>query len=45
MLELVQRKIRRTTVKVIETALNKNIELRDAAMNMAKERIQKASKH
>jgi glutamate dehydrogenase (NAD(P)+) len=43
MLELVQRKIRQTTVKVIETALNKNIELRDAAMNIAKERIQKAN--
>jgi glutamate dehydrogenase (NAD(P)+) len=44
MLELVQRKIRQTTVKVIETALNKNISLRDAAMNIAKERIQKANK-
>jgi len=39
MLELVQRKIRRNTVKVIETALGNNIELRDAAMNIAKERI------
>jgi len=45
MLEMVQRKIRQTTVKVIETALNENIELRDAAMNIAKERIQKATKH
>jgi glutamate dehydrogenase (NAD(P)+) len=44
MLEMVQRKIRRTTVKVIETALNKNIELRDAAMDIAKERILKATK-
>lgn len=44
MLELVQRKIRRTTVKVIETALNRNIGLRDAAMIMAKERITKARK-
>jgi len=32
-------------VKVIETALNENIELRDAAMNIAKERILKASRH
>jgi glutamate dehydrogenase (NAD(P)+) len=45
MLELVQRKIRLNTVKVIETALNKNINLRDAAMNIAKERITKANKH
>jgi glutamate dehydrogenase/leucine dehydrogenase len=44
MLELVQRKIRKTTIKVIETALNNNIEIRDAAMNIAKERIQKANK-
>jgi len=44
MLELVQRKIRRTTVKVIETALNENIGLRDAAMNISKERMQKANK-
>jgi glutamate dehydrogenase/leucine dehydrogenase len=44
MLELVQRKIRQRTVKVIETALNKNIELRDAALAIAKERIQKANK-
>jgi glutamate dehydrogenase (NAD(P)+) len=44
MLELVQRKIRRTTVKVIENAQNKNIYLRDAAINIAKERIQKANK-
>jgi glutamate dehydrogenase/leucine dehydrogenase len=43
MLELVQRKIRRNTVKVIETALDKDIALRDAAMNMAKERIAKAN--
>jgi glutamate dehydrogenase (NAD(P)+) len=45
MLELVQRKIRLNTVKVIETALNKEVGLRDAAMNIAKERIQKANKH
>jgi glutamate dehydrogenase/leucine dehydrogenase len=45
MLELVQRKIRQRTVKVIETALNENIELRDAALAIAKERIQKADKH
>jgi glutamate dehydrogenase (NAD(P)+) len=44
MLELVQRKIRQNTVKVTETALNKNIELRDAAINIAKERIHKANK-
>jgi glutamate dehydrogenase/leucine dehydrogenase len=43
MLELVQRKIRQNTVKVIETALNNDIALRDAAMNIAKERIQKAN--
>jgi glutamate dehydrogenase (NAD(P)+) len=45
MLELVQRKIRQNTVKVIETAQNKDISLRDAAMNIAKERIQKANKN
>ena len=45
MLELVQRKIRLNTVKVIETALNKNINLRDSAMNIAKERITNANKH
>ena len=45
MLELVQRKIRLNTVKVIETALNKEVGLRDAAMNIAKERITKANKH
>jgi len=44
MLEMVQRKIRQTTVKVIETALNEKIELRDAAMSIAKERLQKANK-
>jgi glutamate dehydrogenase (NAD(P)+) len=43
MLELVQRKIRRTTVKVIETALNNDVGLRDAAMNIAKERVLNAS--
>ena len=43
MLELVQRKIRQNTVKVIETALNNDIELRDAAMNIAKERMLKAN--
>ena len=41
MLELVQRKIRQNTVKVIETALAKDIELRDAAMILAKERLTK----
>ena len=39
MLELVQRKIRQNTVKVIETALTKNVELREAAMILAKERV------
>ena len=41
MLELVQRKIRQNTVKVIETSLAKDIELRDAAMLLAKERLTK----
>jgi glutamate dehydrogenase/leucine dehydrogenase len=45
MLELVQRKIRQTTVKVIETAINEDIDLRDVAMNMAKATIQKARNH
>ena len=44
MLELVQRKIRENTIKVIETALAKNIELRAAAMMLAKERITKLKK-
>ena len=39
MLELVQRKIRQNTVKVIETSLAKDIELRDAAMLLARERL------
>jgi glutamate dehydrogenase (NAD(P)+) len=43
MLELVQRKIRQNTIKVIETALSKDVALRDAAMNIAKERITKAN--
>ena len=43
MLELVQRKIRQNTVKVIETAIDNNIELRDAAMKLAKEKILKAN--
>ncbi len=41
MLELVQRKIRQNTVKVIETALAKDIELRDAALLLAKETLSK----
>ncbi|PVX23548.1 MAG: Glu/Leu/Phe/Val dehydrogenase [Candidatus Bathyarchaeum sp.] len=45
MLELVQLKIRQNTVKVIETALSNNIELREAAMGIAKQRIQKANTH
>jgi len=44
MLELVQRKIRQNTVKVIETSLTKNVELREAAMILAKERITKMKK-
>jgi glutamate dehydrogenase/leucine dehydrogenase len=44
MLELVQRKIRRTTVKVIETAINEDVELRDAAISIAQERIKKINK-
>ena len=44
MLELVQRKIRQNTVKVIETALDNDIAIRDAAMNIAKERIAKANR-
>ena len=43
MLELVQRKIRLNTVKVIESAIDNNIELRDAAMKLAKEKILKAN--
>lgn len=42
MLELVQRKIRQTTVNVIETALDEDIVLREAAMNIAKKRINKS---
>ena len=41
MLELVQRKIRQNTISVIETALNKKIELREAAMKIAKEKLKK----
>jgi glutamate dehydrogenase (NAD(P)+) len=41
MLELVQRKIRKNTVTVLETALSKDVEPRDAAMSIAKERILK----
>ena len=44
MLELVQRKIRQNTVKIIETALDNNIQLREAAMNNAKKRLQKVIK-
>jgi glutamate dehydrogenase (NAD(P)+) len=43
MLELVQRKIRQNTIKVIETALSKDVNLRDVAMSIAKERIIKAN--
>jgi glutamate dehydrogenase (NAD(P)+) len=44
MLELVQRKIRQNTIKVIETALSKDVNLRETAMSIAKERIIKANK-
>jgi glutamate dehydrogenase (NAD(P)+) len=43
MLELVQRKIRRNTVTVMEIAESKNVEPREAAMGIAKERIDKAN--
>jgi glutamate dehydrogenase/leucine dehydrogenase len=43
MLELVQRKIRKNTIAVLENALNKDIEPRDAAMEIAKEKILKAN--
>ncbi|MCW4002023.1 MAG: Glu/Leu/Phe/Val dehydrogenase, partial [Candidatus Bathyarchaeota archaeon] len=42
MLKLVQRKIRRNTLTVLEYAEEKNIGLRDAAVNIAKERIRRA---
>lgn len=43
MLKLVQRKIRRNTMTVLEYAKEKNIGPRDAALNIAKERILGAS--
>jgi glutamate dehydrogenase/leucine dehydrogenase len=42
MLKLVQRKIRRNTRTVLEYAEEKNTGLRDAAVNIAKERIIRA---
>ena len=45
MLDLVQRKIRQHTENILEIAINKNIEPRDAAMIIAKERILKATKN
>ena len=45
MLELVQRKITQNTINVIETALDKNIGLRDAAMSIAKDRITMTTKN
>jgi glutamate dehydrogenase/leucine dehydrogenase len=42
MLELVQRKIRRTTVKILETALDNNIQPREAALVAAINRLKKA---
>ena len=44
MLELVQRKIRLNTVKVLEKALDSSVDPREAAISLAKERIVKASK-
>jgi glutamate dehydrogenase (NAD(P)+) len=45
MLELVQRKIRQNTVNVIEASLDSEYELRDAALKLAKDRIEKANNH
>ncbi len=45
MLELVQRKITQNTINVIETALAKNIGIRDAAMSIAKDRITMTTKN
>lgn len=45
MLELVQRKITQNTINVIETALAKNIGIRDAAMSIAKDRIMMTTKN
>jgi len=42
MLKLVQRKIRRNTVTVLEYAEERDMGLRDAALNIAKERIREA---
>lgn len=42
MLKLVQRKIRRNTINVLEYAEEKDIGLRDATLNIAKERIRRA---
>ena len=43
--DALQRKIRQNTVTVIETAISKDVELRYAAMNIAKERITKVNEH
>ena len=45
MLELVQRKITQNTINVIETALAKNIGIREAAMGIAKDKIMMATKN
>jgi glutamate dehydrogenase (NAD(P)+) len=45
MLKLVKRKIRRNTRTVLEYAEEKDIGLRDAALNIAKERIRRARSH
>ncbi len=42
MLKLVQRKIRRNTTNVLEYAEKKEMGLRDASVNIAKERILQA---
>ncbi|PVX27161.1 MAG: Glu/Leu/Phe/Val dehydrogenase [Candidatus Bathyarchaeum sp.] len=42
MLELVQRKIKRTTVKILETALDNKIQPREAALNAAISQLKKA---
>jgi glutamate dehydrogenase (NAD(P)+) len=45
MLELVQRKITQNTINVIETALDKNVGIREVAMSIAKDRITMLTKN
>ncbi|NIR87029.1 Glu/Leu/Phe/Val dehydrogenase, partial [Candidatus Bathyarchaeota archaeon] len=45
MLKLVQRKIRRNTRTVLKYAEEKDLGLRDAALNIAQERIREARSH